>query len=91
MDINANAGFGRRHKLRATGDALLVVDGPAGFALNVMHVGGDPVGYARAGTGRAAGTLKRGQAITVKDRVEIWTMGASSTLDVTHADGKAAA
>jgi hypothetical protein len=91
VDINANAGFGR-HKLRATGDALLVVDGPAaGFALNVMHAGGDPVGYARVGTGRAAGTLKRGQAITVKDRTEIWTMGTSSTLDVTHADGKAAA
>jgi hypothetical protein len=91
IEVIATALFARRHKLRASGDSLLVVDGPEGFALDVMHVGGDPCGYARVGTGRAAGTLKRGQAITVKDRTEVWTMGARSVLDVTHADSKVAA
>jgi hypothetical protein len=85
LEVIATASFARRHKLRATGDSLLMIDGPEGFALDVALVGGDPCGYARVGTGRAAGTLKRGQAITVKDRTEIWTMGASSVLDVHEA------
>ena len=88
IEVIATAQFARQHKLRSTGDSLLVVDGPEGFALTVTNLGGDPCGYARVGTGRASGTLRRGQSIVVKDRTEIWTMGTSSTLDVGAAPGK---
>jgi hypothetical protein len=88
IEVIATANFARQHKLRATGDSLLRVDGPAGFALSVMHVGGDPCGYARVGTGRASGTLRRGESILVKDATEVWTMGRSSTVDVVSPRGK---
>ena len=91
IEIIATAQFARQHKLRSTGDSLLVVDGPKGFALSVMHVGGDPCGYARVGTGRASGTLRRGESILVNDATEIWTMGTSSTVDVGRPAGKRAA
>ena len=88
IEVISTAQFARQHKLRSTGDSLLMVDGPEGFALSVVNVGGDPCGYARLGTGRASGTLRRGESILVKDRTEIWTMGSSSTVDVVAPRGK---
>lgn len=81
IEIVSTAKFAGMHKLRASGDGRMTVDGPSGFSLKVTLLGGDPCGYGRTGTGTSA-TLNQGQSITVKDRTEIWTTGQSSTVFV---------
>jgi excisionase family DNA binding protein len=62
-EINANAAFARRHKLRAVDTPQLRIDGPPGFRLVVSVAGGDPFGYKRPGS-PVTGTLRRGEQLT---------------------------
>lgn len=95
LEVNANASFSRDHKLTAGGPSALLIDGPAGYQLDVTVHSGAPCQYARVdGTGEPVGRqakLNPGQSFTATSRVKVWTTGATSHVHIVKPTVAAAA